>query len=106
MTWEEALEIRVAATNHARFRFLCSDECKDHEIWRERMIEQATGIVPVPAPVLKAAAVPAPVQDQKKSGCGCGHQKTAEQIKAHNDKVMKIQERLLKERERRKRKTR
>jgi hypothetical protein len=48
MTWEDALEIVVARTKHATYRKLCSDAHPDHEMWRARMIEKATGEAPTP----------------------------------------------------------
>ena len=50
MTWTEALEIVVARTKHERYRVLCSDDHRDREIWRARLISHATG-EPIQRPV-------------------------------------------------------
>ncbi len=43
MTWEEALEPAIAATNHERYRFLCSEACADRFYWRTKVIRIANG---------------------------------------------------------------
>jgi hypothetical protein len=43
MSWEDALDLVVAVTGHARYRALCADTHPDRDIWRRRMLEQAQG---------------------------------------------------------------
>ena len=67
MTWQEALEIVVARSNHEPYRKFCADDHEYHQIWRDRMIRMASGM-PEPAPP------PRPRKDPGKTvGCGsCG----------------------------------
>lgn len=43
MDWEEALNLVVQTTGHARYRDLCAEEHPDRDAWRARMIARATG---------------------------------------------------------------
>jgi hypothetical protein len=43
MTWTEALDILVARTRHERYRQLCAEDHPDHEVWRARVVSEATG---------------------------------------------------------------
>lgn len=45
MNWEKALEIVVTQTRHERYRDLVADSHPDREIWRNRMVEKATGVI-------------------------------------------------------------
>lgn len=57
MDWTEALEIVVnRPPGHERYRVLTADDHPDKEVWRHRMIEQATG-VPAEFPSLATQAV-------------------------------------------------
>jgi hypothetical protein len=52
MPWQDDLVIVVARTKNKRYEVLTADDHPDHEIWRARMTEKATGVrVPVPVPV-------------------------------------------------------
>jgi hypothetical protein len=49
MSWEEALEVVVARTRNERFRTVCGEDHPDHEVWRRKVVEKATGQAPTPA---------------------------------------------------------
>jgi hypothetical protein len=49
MTWTEALEVVLARTKHEPYRAKCDESNPSHAIWRDRMIEKATGVPPVVA---------------------------------------------------------
>jgi hypothetical protein len=48
MAWTDDLETVIGRTKHERYRVLTADDHPDHEIWRQRVTEMATG---EPAPV-------------------------------------------------------
>jgi hypothetical protein len=48
MNWSEALELVVAKTKHSRYRALVASDHPDHEYWRRRIVELATGVIDYP----------------------------------------------------------
>ncbi len=76
MNWEEAVESMVQETGHERYRTLCADSHPHREIWRSRMIAQATSTTPrvvTAPPVTQRRALDAPRPLVRPAGgCGCG----------------------------------
>jgi hypothetical protein len=62
--WTEALEIVVARTRHEPYRLLTADDHPDRDIWRQRMVEKATGVTPglPPAPVVSQPVYPSALE--------------------------------------------
>jgi hypothetical protein len=56
MDWREALEIVVGRTGHIRYRELAAQEHPDHDLWRDRLVEMATGQAAPQYPPLAAQA--------------------------------------------------
>jgi hypothetical protein len=59
MTLADALDIQIARTGHARYRWLCSEDNPDHaqrDAYRRLVIQQASGPWP-PQPDLAVQAI-------------------------------------------------
>lgn len=48
MEWREALKIVVDRTGHIRYRELAAEDHPDHDLWRGRLIEMASGLPGAP----------------------------------------------------------
>src|ERR1700678_3516231 len=64
MTWQEALEIVVARIRHEKNRLLTGDDHLGRDIWRQRMVEKATGATPglPPTPVKQQPVYPSALE--------------------------------------------
>jgi len=67
MTYNEALDIVIAKTKHERFRWLCSEENPEHNIWRNKIIELAGGKPDYPSKIQMLKNVAGTMGDVMKS---------------------------------------
>lgn len=71
MTWQEALEIVIARTGVQRYRFLCSEEYREHLAYRRFMVDMAgETVIPLDESLALHRLVHA-CPYRSTQGCGC-----------------------------------